>query len=410
MSPRQQTSSIDLDDPAFVADPYPRYRALRSEQPVCFDERWDMWLLTRYQDVKRSFTDRRMVAGHVDMIAGQITSHGIGVERVQDYLKVLGDMITFADRGDHARIRGMMAGALAGATAGWPEIIARAAGELLDRMSRREDMDAVRDFARPLPLTVICESCGIPESDREMYQGWATDYAHLLGVPRPGSWERLALAGNAASVNLREYFRQLVGERRKRPGQDMVSHFVSAFQDAGLGDDGLISMCVNFANAGHFTVVDQLANAIYQLLNHRGQLDLLAREPDRWLAAVDEAMRFDSNPQVTIRFAVEDLELGGQRIAKGDTIGAVLAAANHDPEVFESPDQLDISLPRVNHLTFGFGPGYCMGSELARQQMALGMRALFERFPGLAPSQDRPPVRRWNCLMFRGLDALPVTA
>lgn len=410
MSSGQVRTSIDLDDPAFVADPYPRYRALRSERPVWFDERWDMWILTRYQDVKSSFTDRRMTAGHVDMIAGQITSHGIGVERVQDYLKVLGDMITFADRGDHARVRGMMAGALARATADWPELIARTAGELLDRMTSAGDMDAVRDFARPLPLTVICESCGIPASDRETYQAWATDYAHLLGVPRPGSWERLALAGNAASVNLREYFQQLIRERRRRPGQDMVSHFVAAFQDAGLGDDGLVSMCVNFANAGHFTVVDQLANAIYQLLGQRAQRDLLAREPDRWPAAVDEAMRFDSNPQFTIRFAIEDLELGGQKIARGDTIAAGLAAANHDPEVFENPDQLDISPPRANHLTFGFGPGYCMGSELARQQMALGLRALFERFPGLSPSRERPPVRRWDCLMFRGFDALPVTA
>jgi cytochrome P450/predicted RNA methylase len=404
MSRHQYASSIDLDDPTFVADPYPRYRALRSERPVWFDERWNMWILTRYQDVKSSFTDRRLVAGHVDMIAGTIANSGVGLERVADYLELLGGMITFKDRGDHARIRGMTAGALAKATANWPAIIERAARGLLDRISSTEEFDAVTDFARPLPLTVICDSCGIPESDREMYQGWAVDYAHFLGVPRPDGWERLALAGNAASIQLREYFKQLINQRKKRPGNDMISYFVLAFQDAGLGDDGLVSMCVNFANAGHFTVVDQLANAIYQLLGHREQLDRLARSPDRWLAAVDEAMRFDSNPQFTIRFVTEDLDIGGQRIAKGDTIAAGLAAANHDPEVFENPDQFDISLPRANHLTFGFGPGYCMGSELARQEMALGLRALFERFPGLSLSRRRSPIRRWDCLMFRGFE------
>lgn len=191
-----------------------------------------------------------------------------------------------------------------------------------------------------------------------MYQGWAVDYAHFLGVPKPDSWERLALAGNAASIRLREYFEQLIGERKKRPGDDMISYFVSAFQDAGLGDDGLVSMCVNFANAGHFTVVDQLANAIYQLLGHREQRDLLSRDPKRWPAAVDEAMRFDSNPQFTVRFAIEDVDIGGQRIARGDTIAAGLGAANHDPEVFDNPDRFDVSASRANHLTFGFGPGY----------------------------------------------------
>lgn len=410
MSRQQHGLSVDLDDPTFVADPYARYRALRSERPVWFDERWNLWILTRYQDIKNSFTDRRLVAGHVDMLAGTVAKSGGGVERVKDYLELLGDMITFKDRGDHARIRGMTADALAKAAVRWPAIIERAARDLLDRMSASKDMDAVAHFARPLPLAVICESCGIPASDRAMYQGWATDYAHFLGVPRPDDWERRALAGNAASVNLREYFKQLIADRKKRPGDDMISYLVLAFQDAGLGDQGLVSMCVNFANAGHFTVVDQLANAIYQLIEHREQLELLARSPDRWPAAVDEAMRFDPNPQFTIRFALEDLEIGGQSIARGATIGAALAAGNHDPEVFENPDRFDITRPRVHHLTFGFGPGYCMGSELARQELAMSLRALFERFPGLSLRSDRPPLRRWGCLMFRGFDSLPVRA
>lgn len=399
---------VDLDDPAFVADPYPRYRVLRTEEPVRFDDHWNLWILTRFADVRRAFTDSRFAAGHVDLIAARSAERGVPKEEVADYLRLLGDMITFRDRRDHVRARGFVADVLAAATASWPGIIERAAAELLDRMEARAEPDLVRDFARALPSTVICESCGIPEEDRAAYQQWASDYAHFLGVPRPALWDRLSRAGNAAARSLRGYFARLIEARRKDPGDDLVSLFVRAFGERGMGDDALVSMCVNFANAGHFTVIDQLANAFHQLLIHPDERARIDDTPEGWLAAVDEAMRFDPNPQFSIRFAVEEIEIGGRRIRRGDMVAVCLAAANRDPEAFDDPERLDVSPRKTRHLTFGYGPGYCLGSELARRQMAAGLRAVFERFPGLAPAADRPAVRRWDCLMFRGFASLPV--
>lgn len=399
---------IDLHDPAFVDDPYPEYRRQLLEHPVYFDPSWGLWFWTRYEDVRWAFSDPRLAAGHVDMIADRAAAATESGLDVADYLKLLGGMMTFLDRRDHISVRGVVTGVMARATETWPEIIERLVADRLAALDGRTEVDLVPEFCRHIPLTVICESLGIPGSVREAYQRWASDYAHLLGVPPPDRWPALANAGNTAARELSALFSQLIADRRKRPGDDLLSQFERAFGDAGMPDEALISMCVNFANAGHFTVIDQLANACYQLLCHGSRRAQLGQDPAAWRAAVDELMRFDPNPQFSIRLARAELEVGGERIPKGAWIAVCLAAANRDPAVFEVPDRLEVSTRRTPHLTFGHGPGYCLGRDLAREQMAAAMQGLWRRFPALALSPERPAIRRWDCLMFRGFASLPV--
>jgi len=278
---------------------------------------------------------------------------------------------------------------------------------LLDRVAGRGQLDVVADLARPLPSAVIAELFGIPAVDRKAFQAWSADAGRFFGAP-VGDPAEAARKANTAAVELERYFRHLLHERRRAPGTDLVSLLLAGQADGQLSDEDVCCQCILLLAAGHITTVDQLSNAVFALLTHADQLELLRADPDLAAAAVEEALRYDAAVPFLHRVAREDLEFGGRAVRAGQLVYLGLAAANRDPEAFADPDRFDLLRANNRHVAFGAGPHLCLGASLARRQLVAALRALPQRLPGLRLDPQRPPRRRCDSLVFRGFATLPV--
>ncbi len=391
-------------DPALMADPYGGYGALREEAPVLRgrgpDGSTPLWYVTRQDEVRTVLGDPRFVNDPASVRAGAPVDdarrrmmEGFGLtEELAGYLT---GTILDHDGADHTRLRKLVSRAFTVRRVGElrPRVEAIAAG-LLDRLPERFDL--MTTYSYPLPITVICELVGVPEADRPRWREWSHD---LFSVRR----ENFPAAIRAMADNVKG----LVAERRRAPADDLVTAMIGAQEADGdqLTDTELVTMVFVLVLAGHETTANLIGNATRALLTHPDQLRLLRTDPDLWPTAVHELMRFCGPVLGTrIRFAKQDVELGGQRIAAGQAVEALLVSANRDPRVYPDPDRLDVTRRPAGghgegHVGFGFGAHYCLGAALARQEGEIGLRALFERFPDLAldsaePDWERVPTMR----------------
>jgi cytochrome P450 len=263
----------------------------------------------------------------------------------------------------------------------------------------------MESFAQPLPVLVISELLGLPAADRDRLKRWSDGVALLLDpFPAPA-----AVAVFEESVaELDRYLRDHFEERRRRPTADLIGALVAARDgDDALSDDELFSMVVLLLAAGHETTTNLLGNAVVALSRYRDQRAYLDREPALMANAVEELLRFDPPVQRTSRVATVPVEVGGAELAPGDLAFLVLAAANRDPTIFESPERLDLG--RVNardHLSFGHGIHHCLGAPLARMEARVALSRLYQRFPRL--DADLHSVSWRVSIVLRGPEQLPV--
>jgi cytochrome P450 len=320
----------------------------------------------------------------------------------------LGHPFLFLNPPDHTRLRHLVGKAFA------PSIVAmlrprieRLVAQLLnDAFAGGGEVDLISEFAYLLPVTVISELLGVPPEDCGMLHRWSHDLtlafdADFDFVQPP---DILAQRDRACTA-FAEYFLDLAEQRRRRPCEDLISR-LTAVEEQGdvLSLKELLSTCELLLVAGHETTVNLIGNGTLALLRHPAQLDLLRRDP--WLAgnAIEELLRYDSPLQFIARTALTDAEFVGQRIPAGDLVIALIAAANRDPEVFDSPDCLDLSRTTGHHLAFGLGIHTCLGARLARLEGQIALTALAS-LPGLALAGE--PVYRDNPVL-RGPAVLPV--
>ncbi|WP_030058622.1 MULTISPECIES: cytochrome P450, partial [Streptomyces] len=282
------------------------------------------------------------------------------------------------------------------------------ARRLLDGLAERaaggEPVDFVDGFAYPLPIALICDLLGVPAGDRTWFRSQATELAYVL---EPAGRERdLSRADDAASA-LMEYFARIVGERRERPGQDLISSLVqvSDTDDARLSERELVVNLVLMLAAGFETTASLLANGLAVLLDRPADRDRIARDPAAAAACVQEVLRYDPPAQATDRWATGDAEVGGVRIAEGTQVLLLLGAANRDPRRFPEPDVFDPGRPAGQALSFGAGPHFCLGSAFGRMEAEVAFRELFARFPAI--SLAGTPART-DRLALRGYVSLPV--
>jgi hypothetical protein len=208
-------------------------------------------------------------------------------------------------------------------------------------------------------------------------------------------------------TSMEDYLRQVIAERRKRPGEDLISQLLAAEEQGGiLEEQEILSTCSLVLFGGHETTTNLIGNAVNALLEHPDQLEALQREPGAVGSAVEEVLRFDSPVQRQIRLAAEDLEVGGQRISKGQTMVLMIGSANRDAAQFSEPDRLDILRKENRHLTFGMGAHFCEGASLGRLEAQLALGTLMRRFPGLKRAEGTPD--RMVNLSLRGFTSLPV--
>jgi cytochrome P450 len=263
----------------------------------------------------------------------------------------------------------------------------------------------IRDFAFPLPVTVICELLGVPAEDRELFRRLTRDMAAVLDFD--ATPEQFGHAAGAA-LTFTAYLVPLFEERRRAPKADLISALVAA-EDAGdrLGTDELLFTVILLLVAGHETTMNLIGNGLLALLRNPDQLDLLRARPGLIPGAVEELLRYDSPVRVTVRTALDDATLEGASVRAGEQVISRLDAANHDPTVFASPDVLDITRDAHRHLAFGGGAHYCLGAALARAEAQIALAALVA-LPRLELAVDEP---EWRPLAtFHALQSLPVTA
>jgi hypothetical protein len=316
------------------------------------------------------------------------------------------DSMLFMDDPDHSRVRGLVNRAFTRSRVeAMRSSIEEIAASLLDAVGERREFDLVSAFSDPLPVLVIGAMLGVPAADRAQFKRWSDDL--VLGfdpfLPTDAA-ERLL----RSSLELREYFSALVEDRRTSPRDDLTSALAHAHDaDESLSTDELLSLLSLLLVAGNVTTTDLISNCVLALLQHPEQLALLRADRSRLGNAIEEALRYDSPVLVTDRIPTEDTSVGGCPVSRGQWIWPLLGAANRDPAVHADPDRFDITRERIEHVSFGGGPHYCLGAPLARLEAEIAVGALLDRFAVIELDPALPP-RRKTVPGFRGLAELQV--
>ena len=386
-------------DPEFVADPYPTYHRLRTEDPVHHSP-LGFWVLTRYDDVVTALRDPRLAK---EAIASFVAA------RFGAPVPATGLSMLDRDPPDHTRLRGLVSKAFTPRVVeGLRPRIQQIVDALLDGAAARGSMDLIEEFAYPIPVIVICEMLGVPVEDHEHFKGWSLDIARGLDLIWLGPDSEVGRRSIAARQALADYFRGLIAQRRAAPRTDLLSGLIAA-EEAGdkLNEVELLATCILLLIAGHETTVNLIGNGTLALLRHRDQLERLQREPGLIGSAIEELLRFDGPVQRTARIPSEDVTIGRHTIAKGEMVMPFIGAADRDPAQFPEPDRLDLSRSDNRHIAFGWGIHFCLGAPLARLEGQIAINTLVRRLPKISLATDVPEYRQ--SLTLRGLKALPVS-
>jgi cytochrome P450 len=311
----------------------------------------------------------------------------------------------FRDPPDHTRLRGLVTKAF---TAKRIEDLRprmqQIVDGLLDAALERGEMDVVADLAYPLPVTVICEMLGVPREDHHRFHAWSADLVVTLDPMVPGDVMTRALQ---ASEAFDAYLGDLIAKRRRSPKDDLLTALIVAEEEGGrLSQDELLSQLVLLLVAGHETTVNLISSGTFALLQHRDQLERLQAEPSLIKTGVEELLRYYPPVQLTGRIPLEDMEIGGMSIRRGQQVVALVGAANRDPAQFPDPDRLDLSREPNRHMAFGGGIHHCLGAALARAEGQVAIASLVRRAKRIELREDQPT---WKAtITLRGLAALPV--
>jgi len=388
-------------------DPYPVYARLREHDPIHRSVPAYGWALFRYDHVLEALRDPRFSADdrnfqHFDRMHRQAIREGLAEADEEPEPTMLR-----SDPPRHTRLRGLVNKAFTPrAVEKLRPRVEELAEELLDRAESRGRFDVMRDYAIPLPVTVIAEMLGVPAEERDTFKRWSDA---LVGFLDP-----LASPGPDVLRQVRDefftYVDGIANERRRAPRDDLISALVQA-EEAGdrLSGRELHATVALLLAAGNETTTNLIGNGVLALLRQPEEWSRLVSEPKLVDSAVEELVRYDSPVQFTGRVALDDVDFYGARIRRGQNVVLVLASANRDPAVFPEPDRLDVGRENNRHLGFGRGPHFCLGAGLARLEARIALSALLRRFPQLRFAGDDLSAVRWRKLLFlRGLAELPV--
>jgi cytochrome P450 PksS len=395
---------VDILSPQFKANPFPLLARLRAEQPVCritLPDKTPVWLVTRYEDVKTLFMDERFAKSRYNALTPEQLRKQPWVPPM---FRPLERTMVDLDPPDHARLRQFVHKAFT------PRLIEQMrervqtlANDLLDGVARKGELDLIREYALPLPMTIITEILGVPIQDRDKFHKWskvivAVDQFNANWRVIPAIWM------------FNRYLRRFFKARRNDLRDDLVSALIQT-EDAGdrLSEDELLAMVFLLLVAGHETTVNLIASGTLELLRHQDQMEKLRSDPTLIKSAVEELLRYTAPVFMsTERYAREDVTIQGVTISRGEMTLGVIGSANRDETVFENPDILDIEREPNKNFSFGHGIHYCLGAALARLEAQIAINTLLKRMPKLR-LKGSPESLRWRrSLILRGLDALPV--
>jgi len=321
-------------------------------------------------------------------------------------LKRLTSNMLTSDEPEHTRLRGLVDAAFhRHAVLDMEARISELADEFAQKLfSSRSEADLVMEFARPLPLAVICELLGLPQEDRPKFTKWAEGLTTVKGLFS-------FLRAIRRLKPLTDYIENRVAEERLNPTAGLIAELVQdACEEEHLTDEELIAMVFLLLFAGHETTTHLISGGVLALLQDRDQLDFLRSDWSRLDLAVEEILRFVSPVQTTKpRYVKQDCEVEGIALQRGEIVMPFLVAANFDPAVFENPQVFDITRKPNRHVEFGTGMHFCLGHQLARFELKAALRALFETWPNLDLATSASELRWHERFGLRSLKRLPVS-
>ncbi|MFF8534162.1 cytochrome P450 [Streptomyces sp. SAS_267] len=404
MAALESSRAFDPWDPAFVADPYPAYEELRARGRVHYYEPTNQWLVPHHADVSALLRDRRLGRTYQHRFTHEDFGRTAPPPEHEPFHVLNDHGMLDLEPPDHTRIRRLVSKAFTPRTVErLKPYVEGLAAELVDRLVQAGGGDLLTDVAEPLPVSVIAEMLGVPESERAPLRPWSAD---ICGMYELNPSEEVARRAVRASVEFTEYLRGLIEARRKEPGDDLISGLIAAYDEGDrLTEQEMISTCVLLLNAGHEATVNSTVTGWWTLFRHPGQLETLRADHSLIPTAVEELMRYDTPLQLFERWVLDDIEIDGTTVPRGAEIAMLFGSANRDAEVFADPETLDLSRAENPHISFSAGIHYCIGAPLARLELAASMSALLTKAPGLRLAQE--PVRKPN-FVIRGLESLPV--
>lgn len=405
-NPASRRVRLDPREPAFVQDPYEAYAFLHAVSPAFFWEDYGHWCFGGYEDVNRLLRDRRF---------GRQNPTGIpdsrGTEQDRSHLRAFdaieANSMLELEPPVHTRLRTLVNRAFVSRQVERlrPRVEALA-NQLIDRFPDAEPFDLIPAYATPLPITIIAEMLGIPVEMGPQLLDWSHSLVAMYTLGRTRAVEE---AADRAARDFSAFLRAYAAERRKAPGDDLLSLLIAAQEDGEkLNEDELISSVVLLLNAGHEATVHQTGNAVRAVLQQGGDPRRFVVSPEATAATIEECLRFEAPLHMFNRYAYQDMEAApGIAVRAGEQAGLLLGMANRDPAAFADPQAFLPARADQKNVSFGAGIHFCVGAPLARLELQVSLKVLFERLPRLALAET---PRFSDTYHFHGLNALTVRA
>jgi cytochrome P450 len=401
-------TDLDLDDifsAAAITDAHSWYRRLREQDPIHWNERYQVWFLTRYEDVVWMIRHNELFSSAViknDPRPPYPPIDPADMHLFEPARQFRSEMLVEQDRPEHLEHRKVMRGFFTPrAMEGWRPFIRNAVTELLDGVDSN-GMDLHEELAAPLPVRIIVEMMGVPPEDRALLRELADK---LLYLNRGESYRLRPLSEGIEG--LMEYVKPKVEERLRQPQKDFISVLTNGEKIGAMTRHQVLVNTALLLFAGHETTMNLICNGMLAFLRNPHQWALFKSDPAKWAdSATEECLRYDPPVKSTQRIATRDVERNGKTFRKDDRIRWVISAANRDPEVFPEPDRFDIARSPNPHVAFGEGVHHCLGVTLARIEGQEVFRAMAERFPRLRLATDQ--LEYQPSVQFRSLKSLPV--
>ncbi len=388
-----------------LRDPYPTYRRfLEDGQIHHMTYGGGGWALFRHAVCSSIIRDPRLSARRVGAVLLALPP-----ERQAEFAelaRMLGLWLLFLDAPEHSRLRKLMNKGFSPAVAeALRPQIETIVDRMLEPMRHASEADILREIAYPLPVRVIAEMLGVPETLHEHFVRWSDAIAVFFGNPHRTVLQ--TQTAYEAVVTLTEFFRVAVAQRRRQKGGDLISLLLDIEEDGEvLTEEELYAQCVMLLFGGHETTRNLIGNGMYTLLRHPEEMAELHENPELIRTAVEELLRYESPVQFVGRVAKEEMEINSVRVRQGETIVFMLGAANRDPHQFKDPDRLNLKRLNNPHLAFGAGAHFCIGNQLARLEGQIAILRMVQQFPRMRLADQ--PLEWAPNYGFRGLKTLPV--